>query len=138
MTQRKHFTVGEWYHCHNRGIENRIVFEDVRDYHRFIELLYLANDSSPLRRGDIGIHKFEEILTLPRGKRLVAIGAFCLMPNHFVLVLKEIVDGGITAFMRKVGTAYTMYFNARHGRKGNLFLGPFQSLPYLATEIFST
>lgn len=64
---------------------------------------------------------------MPRGKKLVAIGAFCLMPNHFHLVLKEVSDGGITAFMRKIGTAYTMYFNARHERVGNLFLKPFRS-----------
>ena len=128
MTTRKvPFAVDEWYHCYNRGIEKRIIFEDVRDYHRFLELLYLANDDFPLRREDIGTHKLEEILVIPRGKKLVAIGAFCLMPNHFHLVLKEVEDGGITAFMRKIGTAYTMYFNARYGRTGNLLLKPFQS-----------
>ena len=128
MTKRDvPFAVGEWYHCYNRGIERRVVFGDARDYHRFLELLYLANDEFPLRRDDIGIYKFEEVLKVPRGKKLVAVGAFCLMPNHFHLVLKEIVDGGITAFMRKIGTAYTLYFNARHGRMGNLFLRPFRS-----------
>jgi putative transposase len=129
MTKRDTpFTVGEWYHCYNRSIENRIAFEDIRDYHRFIELLYLANDELPLRRDDIGVHKFEEVLNISRGKKLVAIGAFCLMSNHFHLVLKEISEGGITSFMRKIGTAYTLYFNSRHKRVGNLFLKPFQSL----------
>ncbi|MFA6278519.1 MAG: transposase [Candidatus Paceibacterota bacterium] len=129
MTKRDApFAVGEWYHCYNRGIEKRTVFEDTRDYHRFLELLYLANDEFPLRREDIGTYKFEEILKIPRGKKLVAIGAFCLMPNHFHLVLKEISEGGITAFMRKIGTSYTLYFNARHERTGNLFLKPFRSL----------
>lgn len=128
MTKRDtSFVIGEWYHCYNRGIEKRIVFEDIRDYHRFLEILYLANDEFPLRRNDIGTHTFEEILRIPRGKKLVAIGAFCLMPNHFHLVVKEVLNGGITAFMRKIGTAYTLYFNARYGRMGNLFLKPFQS-----------
>src|SRR5271169_2304061 len=128
MSTRNHqFAIGEWYHCYNRGIEKRVVFEDTRDYHRFLELLYLANDEFPLRRNDIGIHKFEEIVKIPRGKKLVAIGAFCLMPNHFHLVLKETMDGGITAFMRKIGTAYTLYFNTRHERMGNLFFKPFRS-----------
>lgn len=134
MTKRDApFAVGEWYHCYNRGVEKRTTFEDPRDYYRFLELLYLANDELPLRRDDIGIRKFEEILHIPRGKRLVAIGAFCLMPGHFHLVLKEISKGGITAFMRKMGTAYTLYFNARHGRVGNLFLKPFQSL-HISTD----
>ncbi|MEK7554032.1 MAG: transposase [Patescibacteria group bacterium] len=129
MTKRSvPFTVGEWYHCYNRSIEGRIAFEDVKDYHRFLELIYLANDEFPLRREDMGIRKFEEVLDIHRGKRLVAIGAFCLMPNHFHLVLKEVVKGGITSFMRKIGTAYALYFNSRHERRGNLFLRPFQSL----------
>lgn len=121
------FDVGEWYHCYNRSIDKRISFDDTRDYHRFLELLYLANDQLPLRYDSLANRKFEEILNLPRGKKLVAVGAFCLMPNHFHLVLKEISQGGITTFMRKIGTAYTMYFNARHERMGNLFLKPFQS-----------
>ncbi|MSU74453.1 hypothetical protein EXS57_01605 [Candidatus Kaiserbacteria bacterium] len=129
MTKRSApFTVGEWYHCFNRSIEKRISYEDSRDYHRFLELLYLANDQSPLRRDDIGIRKFEEVLHIPRGKRLVTIGAFSLMPHYFDLVLNEVIEGGITTFMRKMGTAYTLYFNARHKRVGNLFLKPFQSL----------
>lgn len=127
---RRHapFTVGEWYHCYNRSIEKRISFEDSRDYHRFLEILYLANDKSPLRRNDLGIRKFEEVFSIHRGEKLVTIGAFCLMPSHFHLVLKEVSQGGITTFMRKLGTAYTLYFNARYKREGNLFLKPFQSI----------
>ncbi|MDP1722890.1 MAG: hypothetical protein Q8L37_06830 [Candidatus Gottesmanbacteria bacterium] len=127
MRKDSPFIAGEWYHCFNHSIEKRIAFEDSRDYYRFLELLYLANDESPLRRNDIGIRKFEEVLNIPRGKRLVTIGAFCLMPNCFDLVLNEVSEGGITAFMRKMGTAYTLYFNARRARVGNLFLKPFRS-----------
>ncbi|MDO8593299.1 MAG: transposase [bacterium] len=128
MTKRNTpFAVGEWYHCYNRSIEKRIAFEDIRDYHRFLELLYLANDELPLRYDSIGARKFEEVLNTHRGKKLVAVGAFCLMPNHFNLVLNEASEGGITSFMRKIGTAYTLYFNSRHKRIGNLFLKPFQS-----------
>ena len=129
MTVRKHsFLVGERYHCYNQSIEGRPSFVDSRDYYRFLELLYLANNELPLRRDDISLRKFEDILKLPRGKRLVAINAFCLMPDHFHLVLKETMEGGITTFMRKIGTAYTLYFNTRHKRRGNLFLKPFQSI----------
>lgn len=128
MTKRDApFAESEWYHCYNRSVEKRVSFEDTRDYHRFLELLYLANDELPLRYEDINDRKFEEMLKMPRGKKLVSIGAFCLMPNHFHLVLKEVSEGGITSFMRKIGTAYTMYFNGRHERMGNLFLKPFRS-----------
>jgi hypothetical protein len=128
MTKRESpFKVNHWYHCHNRSIEGRSAFADSQDYFRFLELLYLANDESPLRRDDLGKLSFKEILSIPRGKRLVAIGAFCLMPNDFNLVVHEVVEGGITMFMRKLGTAYTLYFNSRHNRVGNLFLKPFKS-----------
>ena len=121
------FEVGEWYHCYNRGIDERTTFHDTGDYYRFIELLYLANDTLPLRRSGVGARTPNELFKIPRGEKLVSIGAFCLMPNHFHIALRETVPGGISSFMRKVGTAYTMYFNARHERIGNLFLKPFQS-----------
>lgn len=121
------FKVGDWYHCYNYSIEERIAFADRQDYFRFLELLYLANDQWPLKRDDLGLRTFEEILAIPRGKPLVAIAAFCLMPRNFNLVLHEVMPSGITAFMRKLGTAYTLYFNARHKRAGNLFLKPFRS-----------
>lgn len=121
------FSPDDWYHCFNITIEKRPAFVDTADYQRFLEILYLANDSSPLRRGDIGSWSFEEVFRFPRESRLVAIGAFCLTQSYFHLVLRESEAGGITTFMRKVGTAYTMYFNARHTRVGNLFLKPFRS-----------
>lgn len=128
MAMRKtQFAIGEWYHCYNRGVDKRITYEDSLDYFRFLEQLYLANSELPLRRDDIGPQDFEKILKIPRDETLVAIGAFCLMPNHFHLVLKEIMEGGITMFMQKLGTAYTMYFNARYERVGSLFVKPFRS-----------
>ncbi|HUY62523.1 MAG TPA: transposase [Candidatus Paceibacterota bacterium] len=121
------FSIGDWYHCFNVAIEKRSAFTDAADYQRFLELLYLANDAKPLRRNDFGNLTFERVLRIPRGGQLVSVGAFCLMPSHFHLVLRESAPGGISAFMRKIGTAYTMYFNSRYERAGNLFLKPFRS-----------
>jgi putative transposase len=131
------FEVGEWYHCYNSSIEKRVAFADFQDFRRFLEILYLANDEQPLRRHDIGVDKFEEILTLSRRKNLVSLAAFCLMGDHFHLAAQETTEGGITTFMRKLGTAYTLYFNARHKRGGNLFLKPFQSLHVPADSLSS-
>ena len=57
------------------------------------------------------------------------IVAFCLMPNHFHLILKQLKDGGITKFMRKLGTGYAMYFNQKNKRNGVLFQGKFKAIP---------
>jgi putative transposase len=128
MAIQTHFSPGEWYHCYNRGVDKRITFESEKDYERFLQILYLSNSSKRIHRSDFGPVSTEKILTTPRDTPLVEIGAFCLMPNHFHILLKEINEGGITSFMQKVGTAYTMYFNIKNERAGNLFMKPFRAL----------
>lgn len=92
-------------------------------------MLYLANSSEPIDFEIIKAKKLthEELFGISRPKTFVSIGAYCLMKNHPHLVVQEKEEGGITAFMRKLGTAYTMYFNRKHGRIGNLMVKPFRS-----------
>ncbi|KKW23832.1 MAG: Transposase [Candidatus Kaiserbacteria bacterium GW2011_GWA2_52_12] len=125
--RRTPFQIDEWFHCYNRGIDKRVVFTSEDDSERFLQLLYLANSAGELRRDNISARRTEEIVLRPRGRILVSIGAYCLMPNHFHLLLKEITEGGITRFMQKLGTAYAMYFNTKNRRTGNLFVKPFRS-----------
>ena len=61
------------------------------------------------------------------GEPLVSISAYCLMPNHFHLLIREIRDGGISKFMQKLTTAYTMYFNIKNERTGALLEGGFKA-----------
>lgn len=53
---------------------------------------------------------------------------FCLMPNHYHFLLRQLVDGGVTEFMRKIGTGYTNYFNLKNNRVGALFQGKFKAV----------
>ncbi|MEK7480431.1 MAG: transposase [Patescibacteria group bacterium] len=121
------FQFNEWFHCYNRGIEKRVVFESEDNSERFLQILYLANSTNTLHRSNLSQKTTEEVVSMRRSGALVSIGAYCLMPNHFHLLLKEITDGGITRFMQKLGTAYTMYFNKKNARTGNLFMKPFRS-----------
>ncbi len=130
---RKHvFIEGEYYHLYNRGVDKRRTFIDVHDYHRFMLLLYFCNSVEPanlqkvFREGST-FTRFTDIFKLPKGEPLVAIGAWCLMPNHFHLLVKEISENGITKFMQKITTGYTMYFNQKYERSGSLFQGRFKS-----------
>lgn len=125
--RRDPFAVDEWYHCYNRGIDKRVVFESERDCERFAEALYLCNDSDSGERSYFDHIPHKEIFKRDRSAPLVAIGAYCLMPTHYHLLLREIVDDGISRFMHKLGTSYTMYFNAKNERSGNLFNKPFRS-----------
>ena len=124
--RRVPFQEDEWFHCYNRGIDKQIVFRSEDDAERFLRLLYIANSSEELRLDNLSA-KTEQIAQRPRTETLVSIGAYCLMSNHYHLLLKEIREGGISRFMQKLGTAYTMYFNLKYERTGNLFMKPFRS-----------
>jgi len=127
MASRNHLAIDEWYHCYNRGVDKRQIFDNEDDANRFMMLLYLCNSSKPVALYDMHKPELQKAFQEDRDDSLVAIGAFCLMPNHYHLLIKEIIDGGITSFMRKIGTAYTMYFNAKYERVGHLFCGQFRS-----------
>src|SRR3989339_2000379 len=125
------FITGEYYHLYNRGVDKRIIFKSKKDYERFMMLLFVSNSNEQSFRLDNLInqqHKtFDEILILDKGKLLVSIGAWCLMTNHFHLLIRQEVDGGITKFMRKLGVGYSMFFNIKYQRTGSLFGGLFKA-----------
>lgn len=130
MLRKDPFITGEYYHIYNRGIDKRVIFKSKGDYERFIMLLYLANSNEIFRLDDIlsKRHKtFNEVLLLDKGKSIASIGAWCLMPNHFHILIKQEVDGGITRFMRKLSVGYSMFFNIKYHRQGALFGGLFKS-----------
>jgi len=129
MERKTKFEIGEFYHIYNRGVEKRTIFQNTSDYKRFLALLYVANSSKQIHlsndiwyKGSIG-----KVFEKDRGEPLVAIGAYCLMPNHFHLLLTPLVDGGISKFMLKLQTGYSMYFNKKNDRVGGLFQGVFKS-----------
>lgn len=130
MANRVPFSLDEWYHCYNRGVDKRHVFRGDRDYRRFMALLFAANGEVPVHISNLKDTRFSQIieqLKTERGVPLVDIGAYCLMPNHVHLVMKEIRPNGIATFMQKVFTGYTMYFNKKNERTGALFAGTFKS-----------
>lgn len=119
------FAPGEFYHIYNRGTDKRRVFCDTYDYRRFLALLYICNQNKRVELTKVGITNV--FTTIRIGEPLVHIVAYCLMPNHFHLVFKENIEGGISLFMQKVTTAHTMHFNKRNGRTGALFEGSFKA-----------
>ncbi|MBI2046278.1 MAG: transposase [Parcubacteria group bacterium] len=123
------FTLGNYYHLYNRGTDKRIIFEDEHDYRRFLALLYLCNNSEAVDMRDY-FNKgssFVNLFTTEKISTLVDIGAYCLMPNHFHILIYEKQHLGISTFMKKIATAYSMYFNRKHDRTGTLFEGSFKA-----------
>lgn len=117
---------GEFYHVYNRGTDKRVLFRDDTDSKRFLKLLYISNSVQSINVRNI-LRKNSDPYSFERGDPLVSIGAYCLMPNHFHLLLTPRVEDGISRFMKKLGTGYSMYFNKRYNRTGTLFEGPFKA-----------
>lgn len=130
MYRKTPFAENEYYHIYSRGVEKRKIFLNTKDHNRFIALLYIMNQDISFRMDNfLQMHKNNllEIFEEKREKTLVSILGYCLMPNHFHLILHEHAEGGISKFMGKLLTAYSMYFNTKYDRSGPLFTHPFRS-----------
>jgi len=116
---------GEYYHIYNRGNSKQRIFRDKSDYERFLGLLFACNSSENFKIDNL--NKKESLLNYPRGKQIVYIGAYCLMPNHFHILITDAGEENVSKFMQKLITAYVMYFNKKYQRTGSLFEGKFKA-----------
>jgi putative transposase len=125
------FAKDEYYHIYNRGVDKREVFLDTNDYERFFKSTQEFNGEEPI--GSLYEKTFLEA-KLPKGslaserKPLVEIIVYCLNPNHYHFILKQLTDKGIEKFMQRLGTGYTKYFNIKNKRSGSLFQGTFKAI----------
>lgn len=124
---RAPFQSGEWYHIYNRGVDKRKIFLCETDYERFLTLLHCANSPEPVHIGGTRTVTLETALSIEHTQPLIDIGAYCLMPNHIHLLVRELSGCGLSLFMQKLATGYTGYFNRKENRTGSLFSGTFKS-----------
>ena len=129
MSIRKiQFTKDNYYHVFNRGVDKRNIFESKEDLYYFFNRLTDLNFDS--QNKDLNIKRYrssDKKVVEIEGSALVSIIAYCLLPNHFHLVLRQESEDGISKFMQKLGTSYTMYFNQKYKRSGSLFQGKFKA-----------
>lgn len=125
---------GETYHILNRGLNLIPIFSQKRDCQRFLDsFLFYQHHRPPV--------KFSLLKTLPREQKNkllermrkekdweIEIIAYCLMPNHFHFLLKQLKDNGIVNFIGNLNNSYSHYFNTKYERKGPLFEGRFKSI----------
>jgi putative transposase len=129
----KQFEAESMYHVYNRGVDKRIIFEDKRDYAVFLSFLkyaLLSDDSNKeINAVEADLLTEAQRFNLRReglADRLELV-SYCLMPNHFHLLLYQYEPDAITKLMRSVATGYSMYFNKRHKRVGSLFQGVYKA-----------
>lgn len=125
---------GEIYHVFNRGISHQPTFFDKRDYKRFFDtIVYYRNCTPPMKlslfltSSTDNRNKFIEKCQL-KADFLVEIICYCLMPNHFHLLLKQLTENGISYFMSNLCNSYTRYLNTRQKRIGPIFQGKFNAV----------
>lgn len=135
MDRKDIFTVGECYHIFNRGVDKKAIFRTDGDRKHLQRLLYTRNSD---KRIDSERVKGLPLHAIARGEPITEIIAYCFMPNHIHLILRESSEGGISAFMGKLGTAFSMYMNMniRHHRTGPLMCRPFRSKHIDSDEYF--
>lgn len=125
----KRFDAPAYYHVYNRGAGKQPIFHDDIDKQKFLDLLdrHLNPDNEEVRSDMVAYPKYD-----------LEIVAYCLMKNHFHLLLYQPEDVmAMTGLMRSLLTAYTMHFNRRHRQSGHLFQGVYKASqittePYLA------
>lgn len=128
----KTYVAGGYYHVYNRGVEKRNIFLDDQDYRVFLHLLkyYLSPLDKQTEHPLANLQGF--ILVRPRPlanlETEVDLLAFCLMPNHFHLLIKQITSDGMSKLLRRILTTYSMYFNRRYERVGHLFQGIYKAV----------
>jgi Transposase IS200 like. len=115
--RRQKIAVGSFYHVYNRGVDKRKIFLTLKNHERFISQLKKFKGLKPAGHVE---RKFD-----PDGK-IIKIISYCLMPNHFHLLLVQLEEDGISKYLHRLETGYTMYFNKCHDRTGVLLQGTFK------------
>ncbi|MCR4285814.1 MAG: transposase [Candidatus Kaiserbacteria bacterium] len=114
----------EFWHLIGRGVDKRDIVLDDKDRVRFIHDMYVFNDLNPTPNYVLnGRHE-----ALRTRDLLVDIHSFCLMNNHYHLLVSERIEGGISLFMKKLNMGYTKYFNEKYERSGALWQGKYRKV----------
>jgi REP element-mobilizing transposase RayT len=124
----------EYYHIYNRGNGKNKIFLNQQDYYHLIKLLFVYNSEINFKFRDAIVSQKIDAWDFDRGRSLVDICSWVLMPNHFHLLIishrSDLWNNGrnpISEYIRKVFTSYSMYFNKKYHRSGSLFEGKFKS-----------
>ena len=134
----KKYVADGFYHIYNRGVEKRKIFQDQQDYKVFLSYLktYLLPKNTlslqkQLSRSDVNWKQKDKILkllNLNNFHKEIELHSFCLMSNHFHLLVKQRSANSIDYFMRSLLTRYSLFFNKKNKRIGHLFQGRYKAV----------
>jgi len=133
----KEYVAGGYYHIYNRGVNKRIIFKDQKDYSTFLS--YLKTYLTPPPTADLqGLTLQVSPSKIPNNYfQEIELLAYCLMPNHFHLLVKQNSEHAISQFTKSITMKYVQYFNAKHKRVGPLFQGRYKAI-HVENEYYLT
>ncbi len=119
------FVTGNYYHLYNRGLRKQNIFANNQDYKRFIKTFFYYQIQNP--KPKFSLYQQSQLYKIDPTQKIVEILCYCLMPNHFHLLIKQTKDNGVSEFMRKFIHSYTAYSNTKNNTLGPLFQGMFKA-----------
>ncbi|MFT5206397.1 MAG: putative transposase [Candidatus Omnitrophota bacterium] len=137
MERKQPLADGEIYHVFNKSIAGFTIFNVDREYERFKQmLLFFSVDQKHSKFSHFQSSKFVDKSGFYKAFRetfvdyevRVEIIAYCIMPTHFHLMLKQVKGDGISRFVGNLQNSYTRYFNETRRRKGPLWVGRFKNV----------
>jgi len=135
-SQRKDLlVVGEVYHIFNKSIAGFRIFNNDSEFSRMTVAIRYYQIGKP----DFKFSQFikptkakdrhpAKTISLSGKEKIVQVIAYCFMPTHLHLILKQLKENGISTFMSNLLNSYARYFNIKHNRKGPLWEGRFKNV----------
>ncbi len=134
MSKRKViFRDNAYYYLFNKCLDRRVLFKDEEDYLYFVYLLYYLNQQNSIELRHLKLklsdpkHCYHFKTLRVKSFYYLKIIGFCLLPNCFSLVVEQLTNRGVSDFMQKLGTSYSLHYNKKYMRSGPIFCGPFKS-----------
>lgn len=121
----KEYHENSYYHLYNRGVNKAAIFLDDSDYKTFLGYLKFYLTLPDLQGSTLKVSPSRNLKNYYQKLKLLA---YCLMPNHFHLLVYQEEADGINFFMRSLATKYSMYFNRTYQRVGHVFQGIYKAV----------
>ncbi len=134
MQRKDPIIIDSIFHVFNKTIEAKQVFDKEINCNKFLDALIFYRSSAlkmRLSRYDKFTSKLKDVykIKLEDSDRFrVNILAYCLMPTHFHLLLKQRLTDGVSTFLSNIQNSFTRFFNIKNSRIGPIFVQSYKSV----------
>lgn len=119
---------GEVYHILNRSVQKLPIFQGKRECNFFLEAMeYYLQVEPPVKLSLYKTNK-DKFNIKKDDNFLVSVIAYCLMPNHFHLILKQLAEEGIKKYIQRLTNSFAHYYSKKYESSGHLFEGNFKAV----------